>query len=112
VKSPHQWSYTDTQENGTCATQIPLHDTKIEALLTADLDKCIAEAPPLTLEDLELTDEEVVFFHENMIHTILRIIIRFGGEGFELWKKDLDDSQRVSADKIALHQTPTHPSLS
>ncbi|KAJ6545802.1 hypothetical protein B0H10DRAFT_2132562 [Mycena sp. CBHHK59/15] len=94
---------------------VPLHDTKLEALLTADLDKCIAKATPLTIENLELTDEEAVFFRKNMIHTILRIIIRYGvgpyygGEDFELWKQDLEKSQPTSIDKITVHQSSIHP---
>ncbi|KAJ6607730.1 hypothetical protein B0H10DRAFT_2070477, partial [Mycena sp. CBHHK59/15] len=99
----------NTQENGTCTTEVPLHDTKLEALLTADLDKCIAKATPLTIENLELTDEEAVFFRKNMIHTILRIIIRYGGKDFELWKQDLEKSQPTSIDKITLHQSSIHP---
>ncbi|KAJ7486590.1 hypothetical protein FB451DRAFT_1534499 [Mycena latifolia] len=102
-------SFPDTQENGTCATVVPLHDNKLEDLLTEDLDKCIAEAPPLTIEDLEFTEDEAKFFRKNMIHTILRIIVRYGGEDFEPWKEELDDSQPISSDKIALHTTPIHP---
>jgi hypothetical protein len=44
-----------------------------------------------------------------MVHTILRIIVLHGGEGFQKWKKDLDASQPVSADKIQVHKTPLHP---
>ncbi|KAJ7487292.1 hypothetical protein B0H11DRAFT_2172828 [Mycena galericulata] len=99
----------NTQENGTCATEVPLHDTKLEDLLVADLDKGISEAPPLTIEDLQFTDTEATFFHENMIHTILRIIIRYGGEDFECWKDDLDKAQPFSADKIAVHRSFIHP---
>ncbi|KAJ7235067.1 hypothetical protein C8J57DRAFT_1572916 [Mycena rebaudengoi] len=99
----------NTQENGTCATEVPLHDTKLEALLTADLDEFIANARPLTIETLELTDAEASFFRKNMIHTILRILVRYGGEGFTRWNEDLNESQPVSADKITLHQSSIHP---
>ncbi|KAJ6624223.1 hypothetical protein B0H10DRAFT_2162254 [Mycena sp. CBHHK59/15] len=99
----------NTQENGTCATVIPLHDATLNALLTADLDKSIANAPPLSIENLEFTEAEGTFFRKNMIHTILRMIVRYGGESFDRWKKDLDESQPVSADQIALHRTPIHP---
>ncbi|KAJ6595217.1 hypothetical protein DFH09DRAFT_1413281 [Mycena vulgaris] len=99
----------NTQENGTCATEIPLHDTKLDNLLAADLDKGIAEAPPLTVEDLEFTEAEADFFHKNMIHTILRIIIRYGGEDFQKWQDDLGQAQPTSSNKITVHQSPIHP---
>ncbi|KAJ7353703.1 hypothetical protein DFH08DRAFT_956742 [Mycena albidolilacea] len=91
----------NTQENGTCATEVALHDAKLEDLLTADLNKGIANAPALTVENLEFTEEEAKFFRQNMVHTILRIIIPYGGEDFSQFKEDLDNSQPVSADKIA-----------
>ncbi|KAJ7826515.1 hypothetical protein B0H13DRAFT_2241113 [Mycena leptocephala] len=39
------------------------------------------------------TKTEAEFFHNNMIHTILRIIVRYGGEEFEHWKDQLDNAQ-------------------
>ncbi|KAJ7716911.1 hypothetical protein DFH07DRAFT_973770 [Mycena maculata] len=80
----------NTQENGTCATEVALHDTKLEDLLTVDLDRGITNAPPLTVENLEFMDTEAKFFHDNMIHTILCII-------------------PISADKITVHQSMIHP---
>ncbi|KAJ7917839.1 hypothetical protein B0H13DRAFT_2231360 [Mycena leptocephala] len=97
------------QENGTCATLIPLHNAKLEHLLTSELDKSILSARPLTVDDIGLNAEESQLFVENMVHTILRIIVLHGGEGFQKWKKDLDASQPVSADKIQVHKTPLHP---
>ncbi|KAJ7681155.1 hypothetical protein B0H14DRAFT_3535871 [Mycena olivaceomarginata] len=96
-------------ENGTCATEVALHDAKLEDLLTADLDKGIANAPPLTVENLEFMEEEAEFFRQNMVHTILRIIIRYGGEDFSQFKEDLENAQPVSADKITVHQSFIHP---
>ncbi|KAJ7778908.1 hypothetical protein B0H16DRAFT_1448457 [Mycena metata] len=93
----------NTQENGTCATEVALHNTKLEDLLTADLDKGIANASPFT-------DAEAEFFRKNMIHTILRIIVRYGGEEFAHLKDDLEKAQPVSADKITVHQSsPANP---
>ncbi|KAJ6470301.1 hypothetical protein DFH09DRAFT_1344534 [Mycena vulgaris] len=62
----------NTQENGTCATVVPLHDAKLDDLLTSTLDESIANAEPLSIEHLEFTEVEGMFFHKNMIHTILR----------------------------------------
>ncbi|KAJ7463671.1 hypothetical protein FB451DRAFT_1180152 [Mycena latifolia] len=99
----------NTQENGTCATAVQLHDTKLEDLLAADLDKGIAEAAPLTVEDLQFTEAEAAFFHENMVHTILRIIVRYGGEGFQRWQDDLEKMQPTSTETISVHESSIHP---
>ncbi|KAF8207884.1 hypothetical protein K438DRAFT_2075125 [Mycena galopus ATCC 62051] len=90
------------QENGTCATFIPLHNAKLEHLQTADLDASILKAPPLTMGDILLNEVNWKFFTENMIHTIL-------GTGFKKWRDDLEKSQPVSADVIDIHKTPLHP---
>ncbi|KAJ7456193.1 hypothetical protein FB451DRAFT_1512643 [Mycena latifolia] len=97
------------QENGTCATFFPLHKAKKEDLLTADLDASIMNAPHLTLDDIILNATDTEFLTKNMVHTILRIIILHGGEGFKKWEEDLDASQPVSADVIEVHKTPLHP---
>ncbi|KAJ7802677.1 hypothetical protein B0H13DRAFT_1931731, partial [Mycena leptocephala] len=53
---------TDMQENGTCTTVVLLHNATLNALLAAELDKSIAQAPPLSIENLEFTETEGVFF--------------------------------------------------
>ncbi|KAJ7901536.1 hypothetical protein B0H13DRAFT_2234103 [Mycena leptocephala] len=97
------------QENGTCGTLIPLHNAKLEHLLTSELDKSILAARPLTVDDIALNTAESEFFVQNMVHTILRTIILHGGEGFQKWKSDVDASQPVSEDTIDVHKTPLHP---
>ncbi|KAF7343799.1 hypothetical protein MSAN_01960900 [Mycena sanguinolenta] len=97
------------QENGTCATLIPLHKAKLEHLLTSELDKSILAARPLTIDDIALDASETQTFIENMVHTILRIIVKHGGDGFAKWQKELDESQPVSPDAIDVHKTPIHP---
>ncbi|KAJ7934603.1 hypothetical protein B0H13DRAFT_2305373 [Mycena leptocephala] len=47
------------QENGTCATLIPLHNAKLEHLLTSELDKSILSARPLTVDDICLNADTV-----------------------------------------------------
>ncbi|KAJ7102520.1 hypothetical protein B0H15DRAFT_768975 [Mycena belliarum] len=97
------------QENGTCATLLPLHKAKLEHLLTSSLDASIIAARPLSIDDISLNATETEFFIENMVHTVLRIIIRHGGEGFLKWKAAVDAAQPVSADTIEVHKTPIHP---
>ncbi|KAJ7101667.1 hypothetical protein C8R44DRAFT_747125 [Mycena epipterygia] len=99
----------NAQENGTCTTLIPLHDTQPADLLTSSLDTSILNAPPLRIEHLLLTDAEAEFHTQNMVHTILRIIVRHGGPGFKKWQKDLDAMQPKSSETIDVHKTPIHP---
>ncbi|KAJ7625927.1 hypothetical protein FB45DRAFT_922649 [Roridomyces roridus] len=97
------------QENGTCATLLPLHNANREHLLTADLDKSILSASPLTVDDIALKASETEFFVQNMVHTIVRTIVLYGGEGFQRWKDDMAATQPVSDETIAVHETPLHP---
>ncbi|KAJ6601568.1 hypothetical protein B0H10DRAFT_2082155 [Mycena sp. CBHHK59/15] len=82
----------NAQENGTCATIIPLHDAKPEHLLTSTLDTSVLSAPPLRIEDLLLNEAELDFHTKNM-----------------KWQKDLDAMQPVSPNIITVHKTPIHP---
>jgi len=88
--SAHDRRSKDAQENGTYTTIFPLHNAKLEDLLTADLDNRIMSAPPLTPGSLQLTEPETELLLKALIHTILQIIIRHGGDGFKYWQKDLD----------------------
>ncbi|KAJ7191551.1 hypothetical protein GGX14DRAFT_600299 [Mycena pura] len=99
----------NAQENGTCATLIPLHNATLDDLLTSKLDESILNAPDLSLDDLLFTDAEAEFHEKTMIHTILRIIVRHGGEGMKKWEKDLDGMLPVSSEIIVVHKTPIHP---
>ncbi|KAJ6556692.1 hypothetical protein B0H10DRAFT_1930861 [Mycena sp. CBHHK59/15] len=99
----------NAQENGTCATLIPLHDAKPDDLLTSTLDTSILNAPPLRIDNLLFTEEEAEFHKQNMVHTILRIIVRHGGEGLKKWQKDLDAMQPRSSETISVHKSAIHP---
>ncbi|KAF8156294.1 hypothetical protein K438DRAFT_1621597, partial [Mycena galopus ATCC 62051] len=99
----------NAQENGTCATLIQLHDATSDDLLTSTLDTSILNAPPLRTEDLLFNNDEAEFHEKNMVHTILRIIIRQGGDGFKKWQKDLESSQPTSSEIISVHKTSIHP---
>ncbi|KAJ6608202.1 hypothetical protein B0H10DRAFT_2178316 [Mycena sp. CBHHK59/15] len=99
----------NAQENGTCATLIPLHDAKPDDLLTSTLDTSILNAPPLRIDNLLFTEEEAEFHKQNMVHTILCIIVRHGGEGLKKWQKDLDAMQPRSSETISVHKSAIHP---
>lgn len=75
----------------------------------ADLKAAFAEAPPLALKDILLTDPEFKFMDKCLRHCILRIIVEHGGEKFSKFRDALDQSLPVTPEKIELHKTPLHP---
>lgn len=99
----------DAQENGTCATLIPLYDVKLEDMLTADYEAGIKNARPLTIEDIQLNEAETAMYRCHMIHAILRVIVRHGGEGFKKFEKQLAETLPETPDKIPVHKTDIHP---
>jgi hypothetical protein len=66
-------------------------------------------APPLKLSDVKLTDAKFILFEKALVHTVLQIIVNYGGDGFQWWKKELDDCQPRSSETISIHQTNLHP---
>ncbi|KIM41147.1 hypothetical protein M413DRAFT_72593 [Hebeloma cylindrosporum] len=99
----------DTQENGTCATLVPLFGGKIEDLNVKDLQSSFLEAPALSIVDIIHTKEERQAFKSNLIFTILRILVKHGGQGFERFQADLDKTQPETDDKIETHKSQLHP---
>ncbi|KAJ7192777.1 hypothetical protein C8J57DRAFT_1657987 [Mycena rebaudengoi] len=99
----------NAQENGTCATMIPLHNAELEHMLSATLDNSILNAKPLTIDDIVLNDSEFSAFRDNMIHTVMRTIVLHGGEGYQKWKAQVDATQPVSEEAIKVHKTALYP---
>jgi hypothetical protein len=66
-------------------------------------------AEPLRLTDILHSSEEALNFKENLIFTLLRIIIKHGGEGFKKFEKYLEKYQPVSDHKIETHRTELFP---
>ena len=66
---------------------------------------------PLCLTDILHSSKEGLHFKENLIFTLLQIIIKHGGEGFKRFEKDLDKYQPVSEYKIETHHTKLFPLL-
>ena len=66
-------------------------------------------APPLALEHLELDEHESELMDDALVHTILAIIVRYGGEGFTAWKDKLTANQPKSSEIIDVHKTTLHP---
>ncbi|KAJ3574266.1 hypothetical protein NP233_g1885 [Leucocoprinus birnbaumii] len=99
----------DSQENGTCATAFPLFKARIKDLDAEVLQKAVQDARPLRLKDIILTDEESSHLHRNIVFTVLRIIIKHGGEKFKKFEKCLLEEQPCSEHKIEVHKTDLHP---
>ncbi|KAF8989724.1 hypothetical protein BDQ17DRAFT_1414321 [Cyathus striatus] len=73
----------DTQENGTCATLFTLSGpANIEDLDTVQFQQSFLNAPPLSLSNILLNPVENAEFKENLVATILHIIVEHGGEPF------------------------------
>lgn len=80
-----------------------------DALKTADLDQSFDEAPPLAIDDLELTEQENTFLRKCLIHTALRCVVRCGGDRFQPFRKEVQASLPSTPTKIEVHQTTIHP---
>jgi len=99
----------DSQENGTCATVIPLFDAMVEDLDLKKFQSAYLEAPLLNLKDIIHTRDEQKQFKNNLIHTILRVIVKHGGPGFNKFEKELAKNEPITAAKIPVHTTDLHP---
>ncbi|KAF8952570.1 hypothetical protein BDZ97DRAFT_1768339 [Flammula alnicola] len=99
----------NAQENGTCATVIPLHNATLEDLETKHLDEGVMNASPLKLENLLLTEEETELLLSALVHTILSVIVRYGGDQSKHWKEELEKDAPKSSETIAVHKTTVHP---
>ncbi|KAF4598999.1 hypothetical protein EYR40_006087 [Pleurotus pulmonarius] len=100
---------SDTQQNGTCATIWPLHDANIEDMDLSEFHRSFLTARSLNIFDILHTNDEATRFREFLIYDIIRIIVRFGGNGFRRFEKDLKKNQPKSASKIDVHQTKVYP---
>ncbi|KIK02511.1 hypothetical protein K443DRAFT_6141 [Laccaria amethystina LaAM-08-1] len=107
-RSPEQIiGHHDTQENGTGATLIPLFKARIEDLKTVDYQAQFLAAPRLKLTDNLHTPQ----VKKHLIFTILCIIIKNGGDGFQKFEGKLKDQQPATSKKIELHKSDLHPLL-
>lgn len=78
-------------------------------MLANNLYNGIMNAPLLMLDDIQLSESEADQWHRCMTHTILRIIVNYGGSGFEHWQMDLEKCQPETPDKIKVHKIDVHP---
>lgn len=100
---------SQAQENGTCATVFPLFDADRHDMKTEDLFTSIGAAGPLTVNDILLTPEEQDLQRTYLIHTVLRILLKHGGESYSRFKKDIEACTPRSEASIPLHKTDVYP---
>jgi hypothetical protein len=88
---------------------IPLFDANPKDIDLKEFQSAYLDAPQLKLQDILHTSEEQKVFKNNLIHTILRIIVNHGGPGFKKFEKDLEKYQPETPEKIPVHTTDLHP---
>ena len=54
---------------------------------TEDLDRAFDKALPLSIDDIRLTKEEVLQLDDFLVHTVLRLAVRYGGPGMEKFRQ-------------------------
>ena len=74
---------------------MPLFDAKIKDLNVKDLQALFLNAPVLSIADIVHTKDERKAFKSHLIFTILRILVKHGGQGFERFQADLDKAQET-----------------
>lgn len=99
----------DMQENGTCATIFRLHKAELADMKISDFQDRFLRARKLEITDILHTTDEAKQFRDNLIFTILRIIINHGGEQFKKFEKDLNKHQPETTAKIDIHKTHLFP---
>lgn len=101
----------DTQQNGTCASAFMLYQATPEDLRTTDVLDAFDKAPPLSLKDILLSQAEKVELTTRLEHTVLRIIVKYGGDRFQRFKKPFEELELASSTplRIPVHKTSIHP---
>ncbi|QRV82401.1 hypothetical protein RhiJN_10416 [Ceratobasidium sp. AG-Ba] len=110
LKSAQQTlGHTDSQENGTCATIFELHNVT-EGALDYDASRAaFAEAGPLKPDHVLHNKTERETHRKLMMHAIVRIVLKYGGESFKKYWDLLDSSQPVVLPVIEAHTTNFYP---
>ncbi|EGO26218.1 hypothetical protein SERLADRAFT_367811 [Serpula lacrymans var. lacrymans S7.9] len=99
----------DSQENETCATVWPLWNASEDDMKLTDFEKLFNNARQLSFKDVILNQSERTHFRRCLIHCVLHIIVLHGGEHFHQFRRQLEDSQPMTYNKIEVHKTSLHP---
>lgn len=100
-----------TQQNGTCATVFGLYDTSPEDMLTINYVHSFVQAPRLALHHILPSSSETNTFDDLMCHTVLSIIVNYGGPTFERFKSAASPFAITTPvdHRIPLHKTDIFP---
>jgi len=99
----------DTQENGMAATAIPLFDAKPEDIDLKKFQSAYLGTPQLNLENIVHIPQECKTFKNNLIYTILQIVVNHGGSRLKKFEQDLKKHQPEILEKIPTHKTNLYP---
>ncbi|KAH9028542.1 hypothetical protein EDB84DRAFT_1400557 [Lactarius hengduanensis] len=98
---------TDSMENGTCATIVLLFQANIEDLKAIELERRFGSAPELKVSDIMLTEDEYTLHRKCLIHTVLRIVVQYGGPRLQdLQAMELHRDFRIDVHKSEIHPLP------
>ncbi|KAH9051116.1 hypothetical protein EDB83DRAFT_2627558 [Lactarius deliciosus] len=100
---------TDSMENGTCATLVPLFRASVEDLRAIELERRFQSTPELKVSDIMLTEDEYSLHRKCLIHTVLRIAVQYGGPRLQVFRKDLQAMEPHSDFRIDVHKSEIHP---
>ncbi|KAG8706259.1 hypothetical protein FRC09_002499 [Ceratobasidium sp. 395] len=100
---------TDSQENGTCATIFELHKATPEALDHSAARAAFIQAQPLQQDHVLHGQTERETHRKLMIHGIVRVILKYGGEEFKQYGPLLDESQPIVLLVVDVHTSNFYP---
>ncbi|KAG9079921.1 hypothetical protein FRC06_007311 [Ceratobasidium sp. 370] len=91
------------------ATAFELFKANPQDMQVSDLTERFDKAPPLTLEDLQLSPEEAGLHRKCVVYTILDIIVNHGGIEFEKYRPLLARQLLTLTHKREIHQDHIYP---
>ncbi|KAH9172322.1 hypothetical protein EDB89DRAFT_2114193 [Lactarius sanguifluus] len=100
---------TDSMENGTCVTLVPLFRASIKDLRAIELERRFQSTPELKVSDIMLTEDEYSLHQKCLIHTVLQIAVQYGGPRLQVFRKDLQVMEPHSDFRIDVHKSEIHP---
>ncbi|OCH84389.1 hypothetical protein OBBRIDRAFT_808274 [Obba rivulosa] len=102
LSSSDTWDYFGTYR---------MHVLVLSAISTNALMSSFVNAPPLSHDDVLLSTAESNELHACLVHTVLHIIVEYGGEGFSRFRADVKEIRLDMANKIPVHKTEIYPLL-
>ncbi|KAI0077522.1 hypothetical protein K474DRAFT_1595949, partial [Panus rudis PR-1116 ss-1] len=99
----------DAQENGTCATAIPLYNAAHEDMKTLEFLSSFDSARPLELNDITLSSDKRNQYRNILKYTILLILLKQSDGRFDRFREHIERMAPLAEDDIPLHKTEIYP---